>query len=102
MLISNSLCRHGAQGELDGASNGTLEQEFGSHNEEEVVKQILEKGNVQSHAVREISLPYMTSEPILIDFRILVVVETRVLGASKGRLGKQCQPQVIVYYMAKV
>lgn len=37
----------GSQGILDGASNQALEDEFGTSKEEEVVKQILEKGNVQ-------------------------------------------------------
>jgi hypothetical protein len=31
---------------LDGASHATLENEFGTHNEEEVIKQILEKGSL--------------------------------------------------------
>jgi len=39
--------KHGAQGSLDGASHATLENEFGTHNEDEVIKQILEKGNLQ-------------------------------------------------------
>jgi len=39
--------KHGAQGDLDSASNATLENEFGTKSEEEVIKQILEKGTVQ-------------------------------------------------------
>ncbi|RDL36793.1 uncharacterized protein BP5553_06145 [Venustampulla echinocandica] len=39
--------KSGAQGGYDGASNATLENEFGTHNEDEVIKQILEKGNMQ-------------------------------------------------------
>ncbi|KAI9788523.1 MAG: hypothetical protein M1816_006863 [Peltula sp. TS41687] len=39
--------KHGAQGVLDAAPNSTLENEFGTHKEEDVVKQILEKGAVQ-------------------------------------------------------
>ncbi|KAF2139957.1 uncharacterized protein K452DRAFT_274549 [Aplosporella prunicola CBS 121167] len=44
------FCTHkqGTQGILDGASNSALENEFGTHNEEEVVKKILEQGDVQS------------------------------------------------------
>ncbi|GAD92954.1 conserved hypothetical protein [Paecilomyces variotii No. 5] len=45
--------RHGAQGVLDTASNGSLESEFGTHNEDEVVKQILEKGELQQTVGRE-------------------------------------------------
>lgn len=40
------MSRHGNQGTLDAASNGTLEQEFGTSREEDVVQQILEKGTV--------------------------------------------------------
>ncbi|EON67177.1 hypothetical protein W97_06430 [Coniosporium apollinis CBS 100218] len=42
------FCTHkqGSQGILDGASNAHLENEFGTHKEEEVVKQILEQGTV--------------------------------------------------------
>lgn len=47
-LISSS---HGAQGVLDAASNGSLESEFGTYNEDEVVKQILEKGELQQTVV---------------------------------------------------
>jgi ribosome maturation protein Sdo1 len=38
---------HGAQGTLDGASQATLDNEFGTHEEEEVIKLIIEKGGVQ-------------------------------------------------------
>ncbi|KAF1347723.1 ribosome maturation protein [Delphinella strobiligena] len=38
--------KHGNQGQLDTASNGQLDTEFGSHKEEDVVAQILEKGNI--------------------------------------------------------
>lgn len=39
--------KHGAQGVLDSASHASLENEFGTHNEDEVVTKILEKGSVQ-------------------------------------------------------
>jgi len=39
--------KHGAQGELNRASNALLENEFGTKNEDDVVKAILEKGDVQ-------------------------------------------------------
>lgn len=38
--------RHGNQGVMDTASKGQLEDEFGTSNEDEVVKQILEKGSI--------------------------------------------------------
>ncbi|EOD43654.1 Shwachman-bodian-diamond syndrome protein [Neofusicoccum parvum] len=40
--------KHGTQGVLDTASNSALDNEFGTHKDEDVVKQILEKGDVQS------------------------------------------------------
>ncbi|KAH7138420.1 putative RNA binding protein [Dendryphion nanum] len=45
--------KQGAQGVLDTASNATLDQEFGTTKDEEVVKIILEKGNVQSSDSKE-------------------------------------------------
>ena len=39
---------HGKQGVLNTASNSQLENEFGTKNEDDVVKQILEKGDIQS------------------------------------------------------
>lgn len=44
--------RQGAQGKLDKASNAELDNEFGTHKEDDVVKQILEKGNLQETKVR--------------------------------------------------
>lgn len=44
-------CRHGAQGTFDGASKSTLENEFGTTDEDEVIKAILEKGTLQESAV---------------------------------------------------
>jgi len=37
---------------MDSASKATLENEFGTHNDEEVIKQILEKGTLQETEVR--------------------------------------------------
>lgn len=44
--------RHGAQGPYDGASKAALENEFGTSVDEEVVKQILEKGTLKESQVR--------------------------------------------------
>ncbi|KAI9665319.1 MAG: hypothetical protein M1831_001756 [Alyxoria varia] len=41
--------KHGTQGVLDTASKGTLDTEFGTHKDDDVVTQILEKGTVQEH-----------------------------------------------------
>jgi len=43
--------RHGAQGQYDRASQGTLENEFDTKDEEECIKIILEKGNLQDAEV---------------------------------------------------
>ncbi|MCJ1362322.1 hypothetical protein MMC16_001425 [Acarospora aff. strigata] len=39
--------KHGAQGVLDSASKATLENEFGTNNEDECMMKILEQGAVQ-------------------------------------------------------
>jgi ribosome maturation protein Sdo1 len=52
--------RHGKQGVLNTASNSQLENEFGTKKEEDVVKQILEKGDVQSTEVSS-TLYYLSS-----------------------------------------
>ncbi|RDW84975.1 hypothetical protein BP6252_02565 [Coleophoma cylindrospora] len=39
--------KQGAQGTLDGASNAILDNEFGTHVDDEVIKIILEKGQLQ-------------------------------------------------------
>ena len=44
--------RHGAQNVGDGASKATLENEFGTSNEDECMTQILEKGTIQVTEVR--------------------------------------------------
>lgn len=44
--------RHGAQGELDTASKASLENEFGTSNEDDVVKKILTDGGIQTSQVR--------------------------------------------------
>jgi ribosome maturation protein Sdo1 len=50
--MTNLLNRHGAQGNLDRASNALLENEFGTKNTDDVVQLILEKGDVQEVKVR--------------------------------------------------
>ncbi|KAK8203353.1 hypothetical protein M8818_005331 [Zalaria obscura] len=38
--------KQGAQGIMDSASKGSLESEFGTHKEDDVIAQILEKGTI--------------------------------------------------------
>ncbi|KKK21920.1 hypothetical protein P175DRAFT_0503975 [Aspergillus ochraceoroseus IBT 24754] len=45
--------RHGAQGVLDGASRASLENEFGTYNDEECMRKILEKGDYQAYSQRD-------------------------------------------------
>lgn len=51
-----SINRHGVQGTYDEASQSVLDNEFGTHVDEEVIKQILEKGTVQESKVSPPSL----------------------------------------------
>jgi ribosome maturation protein Sdo1 len=59
--VTNNLTRHGAQGNLDRASNALLENEFGTKNTDDVVQLILEKGDVQE--VKVYFTPPLTSIP---------------------------------------
>lgn len=61
--ITRSLFRHGAQNAYDAASKATLENEFGTSNEDECMIKILEKGDLQHTEVsRDFYLaPYTTS-----------------------------------------
>lgn len=38
---------------MDGASKATLENEFGTHNEDDILIKILEKGDLQASEVRD-------------------------------------------------
>ena len=44
---------------MDGASNGTLDNEFGTHKDEEVIKVILEKGSLQETEVCLLSVSHI-------------------------------------------
>lgn len=46
------VLRHGAQNAHDGASKSTLENEFGTSNEDECMMKILENGTLQESEVR--------------------------------------------------
>lgn len=46
-VLTGWLCRQGASGFYDGASNAMLDNEFGTHVNEDVIKTILEKGDLQ-------------------------------------------------------
>ncbi|EAW06959.1 SBDS family protein [Aspergillus clavatus NRRL 1] len=45
--------KHGSQGVLDGASNASLDNEFGTHNVDDCIVKILEKGEYQTYAQNE-------------------------------------------------
>lgn len=50
-MLIDYVNRHGAQGQFDGASKSTLENEFDTTNEDDIIKMILEKGAVQESEV---------------------------------------------------
>jgi len=45
--------RHGAQGVFDNASKASLENEFGTSKDEECIRQILERGEIQETSNKE-------------------------------------------------
>ncbi|KAK9625890.1 hypothetical protein V6Z98_005956 [Aspergillus fumigatus] len=47
--------RHGSQGVLDGASNASLDNEFGTHNIDDCIVKILERGTFQTYTVSLLS-----------------------------------------------
>lgn len=51
-IANDDIHSHGNQGTLDTAAKGTLEAEFGSSKEEDVIIKILEKGNIIESEVR--------------------------------------------------
>jgi len=51
LIVWTSLYRHGAQNAHDSASKATLENEFGTHNEDECITKILEQGTLQETEV---------------------------------------------------
>jgi ribosome maturation protein Sdo1 len=48
--------KHGAQGVMDAASKATLENQFGTKNDEDAIIKILEKGEVQETMVSRLFL----------------------------------------------
>src|SRR6266511_807761 len=50
-MLTMTSNRHGAQGVLDSASKATMENEFGTNKDDEVIIKILEKGSVQESEV---------------------------------------------------
>lgn len=53
LLILQYIFRHGAQNAYDSASKATLENEFGTSNEDECMTKILETGDLQHTEVRQ-------------------------------------------------
>ncbi len=51
LTVLISLDRHGAQNAHDSASKATLENEFGTHNDDECITKILEQGTLQETEV---------------------------------------------------
>ena len=55
LIVPLLVCRHGAQNAYDGASKSTLENEFGTSNEDECMIKILENGDLQETEVNLLS-----------------------------------------------
>ena len=56
--------RHGAQGMLEGASRGLLENEFGTSNEDDVVLKILQRGSLQEFEVGLFLVLFCSPHPV--------------------------------------
>jgi len=65
--LTRLVHRHGKQGILNTASKGQLENEFGTSNEDDVVKKILKEGSVQSSEVST-ALQFFSGLPFLPHF----------------------------------
>lgn len=55
LIVRPLVCRHGAQNAYDSASKSTLENEFGTSNEDECMIKILENGDLQETEVSLLS-----------------------------------------------
>lgn len=99
---ADALSRHGNQGTLDTASNGTLEQEFGTSNDDDVVKQILEKGTILETEVssKHLRVCVMIGHGSIADSlctpRTLAVAETRISpkdhkSLTRRRIQSECK-----------
>jgi hypothetical protein len=53
---SSCMHSHGAQGVFDNASKASLENEFGTSKDDECLRQILERGEIQETTVRNVNL----------------------------------------------
>ncbi len=58
-VLIRGTSRQGTQGIMDTASKGTMEDEFGTSREEDVVQQILEKGSIIETEVRMESMSHI-------------------------------------------
>lgn len=79
-VVLTTMNRQGAQGILDGASKAMLENEFGTHRDEDVVQQILEKGEIQEATVRHFPFRPLPLLSILRIMLTLASIEPRTPG----------------------
>ena len=75
-MRANEVCSHGAQGILDGASKGALENEFGTSNDDECMIKILERGEYQATTVS-----YLKSS---FGFVILTIIQNKENQGDKN------------------
>jgi ribosome maturation protein Sdo1 len=86
--------RHGAQGNLDGASKSTLENEFGTVQEDDVIKEILEKGELQESKVRCSGLAIIHRQVALLiaNYRCRTVRDPRTTRKALLAVTKEVNP----------
>lgn len=78
---------------MDTASKGTLEDEFGTHNEDEVVKQILEKGSLVESEVCTGHLELFVTV-LTLALRTRAVLAKRTSRMAVQSLTKRCHPRI--------
>jgi hypothetical protein len=81
---------------MDTASKATLENEFGTHNDEEVIKLILEKGTLQETEVR-ISLPHPHPPYLSFPCPSNPPVPTQMLTPSPHRPQRDKEPRTTAW-----
>jgi len=81
--LTRSPHRQGSQGQLDTASRSTLENEFGTKDEDKILAMILEKGDVQETAVNRTPL---TSSGCMSDLTAIVISHEPLLTKYYHRI----------------
>lgn len=82
--------KQGAQGQYDGASKTVMSNEFGTDNEDEVIKIILEKGNLESVTVSQLTWQIHDSDCAILTYHFADIRTSRrhkrYQGSTTGSL----------------